>query len=170
MEATCKEAGLEPEVQIEGLSPVKETEDTDQLRQMFLNQSLDEGLPAAEKESARKLTETKLRHKKLRQKLALLSELFLDQGLLKEHRDMTSPNKGRLLKLAIELDRSIRTQAIDYQLVESILKEIQKIVDHRREHDILILRGARVMTTLIAIVKRFPSLHRTEAAQSMVSL
>lgn len=83
---------------------------------------------------------------------------------------MTSPNKSRLLKLAIELEKAIRMQAVDYQLLESILKEIQKIVDHKREHDILILRGARVMTTLIAIVKRFPYLHKTEAAQSMVSM
>ena len=73
---------------------------------------------------------------------------------------MTSPNKSRLLKLAIELEKAIRMQAVDYQLVESILKEIQKIVDHKREHDILILRGAKVMNTLIAIIKRFPSLHR----------
>ena len=83
---------------------------------------------------------------------------------------MTSPNKSRLLKLAIELDKAIRIQAIDYPQVESILREIQKIVEHKREHDLLILRGARVMTTLIAMVKRFPSLHRTEAAQSMTSM
>lgn len=35
---------------------------------------------------------------------------------------MTSPNKSRLLKLAIELDKVIRTQAIDYQQVESFLR------------------------------------------------
>jgi hypothetical protein len=54
----------------------------------------------------------------------------------------------------------LKTQAIDYQLVESLLREIQKIVEYRREHDILILRGARLMGTLFAIVKRFPSLHK----------
>jgi hypothetical protein len=106
----------------------------------------------------------------LKQKLNLLSEQILDQGLLKDQKDITSPNKSRLLKLAIELEKSIRTQAIDYQLIEPLLREIQKILEHRREHDILILRGARAISTFIALVKRFPSMHRTEAAQSMVSM
>ena len=70
----------------------------------------------------------------------------------------------------MELDNAFRTQAVDYQQVESILREIQKIVEHKREHDILILRGARAMTTLIAMIKRFPALHRNEAAQSMASM
>jgi len=62
----------------------------------------------------------------------MLSEQILDQGLIKDQKDMTSPNKSRLLKLAIELDKAIRTQAVDYQQVESILREIQKIVEHKR--------------------------------------
>jgi hypothetical protein len=74
------------------------------------------------------------------------------------------------MKLSLELEKSLKTQAIDYPLVESILREIQKIVEHRREHDILILRGARFMSTLLTIIKRFPSLHRSEAQQSMAVL
>ena len=61
----------------------------------------------------------------------MLSEQILDQGLFKDQKDITSPNKSRLLKLAIELDKAIRTQAVDYQQVESIQKEIQKIVEHK---------------------------------------
>ena len=91
----------------------------------------------------------------------LLSEQLLEQGHLKEQKDITSSNKSRLLKLAIELDKAVRMQAVDYLLAESILRDIQKIIEHKREHDIIILRGARLMTTLIAFIKRFPSLHRT---------
>ena len=60
--------------------------------------------------------------KKLKQKLSVLSEHILDQGVLKEPRDTTSPNKSRLMKLALELERTIKTQAVDYQTLEGILR------------------------------------------------
>jgi hypothetical protein len=106
------------------------------------------------------VAESKLKYKKLKQKLAVLCEQIQDQGLVKDQKDVASPNKSRLVKLALELEKSLRTQAIDYPLVESLLREIQKIVEHKREHDIWILRGARVLSTLFTIIKRFPSLHR----------
>lgn len=93
-----------------------------------------------------------------------------DQGLLKDPRDIASPNKSRLMKLALELEKALRTQAIEYPLLESLLREIAKILEHRREHDLLILRGARLLGTLSAIVRRFPSLHKNEAAQSLPAL
>lgn len=111
-----------------------------------------------------------MRLKKLKQKLSALSEQAIEQGLLKEEKDLTSSNKSRLLKLALELEKSLKTQAIEYGAVESILKEIQKIVEHKREHDLLILRGARIICTLAAILRKFPSLHKTEANQSMLAL
>jgi hypothetical protein len=117
-------------------------------------------MPSLDREGGRRALEGKLRYKKLKQRLNALSEQVIDQGLLKDQRDITSPNKSRLMKLALELEKSLRTQAIEYALVESLLKEIQKIVEHRREHDLLILRGARLMGTLSAIVRRFPSLHK----------
>jgi len=61
--------------------------------------------------------ENRLKYKKIKQKLNNLSEQFQDQGLFKEQKDITSPNKSRLLKLAIELEKSVKTQATDYQLV-----------------------------------------------------
>jgi hypothetical protein len=85
-----------------------------------------------EKENARRLAESKLRHKKVKQKLNALTEQILDQGLLREQKDITSSNKSRLLKLSIELERAFQTQAVEYPLVESLLKEIQKIVEHKR--------------------------------------
>jgi hypothetical protein len=114
--------------------------------------------------------ESKLKYKKLKQKLAVLCEQIQDQGLVKDQKDVASPNKSRLVKLALELEKSLRTQAIDYPLVESVLREIQKIVEYKREHDILILRGARALGTLFTIIKRFPSLHRNEAIQSAPAL
>ena len=74
------------------------------------------------------MSEIKVRHKKLKQKLNLLSEQLLEQGPLKEQKDITSSNKSRLLKLAIELDKAVRMQAVDYLLAESILRDIQKII------------------------------------------
>lgn len=64
------------------------------------------------------------------------------------------------MKLALELEKALRTQAIEYPFLESHLKEITKILEHKREHDLLILRGARMLSTLSAIIRRFPSLHK----------
>lgn len=47
--------------------------------------------------------ESKLKYKKLKQKLAVLCEQIQDQGLLKDQKDVASPNKSRLVKLALEL-------------------------------------------------------------------
>lgn len=130
----------------------------------------EEGLSLPEREAGRKLSENKLKYKKLKQKLAALCEQIQDQGFLKDQKDLTSPNKSRLVKLALELEKSLKTQAIDYPLVESLLLQIQKIVEYKREHDILILKGTRAMGTLFTIVKRYPSLHRNEALQSAPAL
>lgn len=130
----------------------------------------EEGLSLPEREAGRKLSENKLKYKKLKQKLAALCEQIQDQGFLKDQKDLTSPNKSRLVKLALELEKSLMTQAIEYPLVESLLLQIQKIVEYKREHDILILKGARAMGTLFTIVKRYPSLHRNEALQSAAAL
>jgi hypothetical protein len=132
--------------------------------------SPEDGMSVPEKEGLRRSLENKLKYKKLKQKLAVLCEQIQDQGVLKDQKDVASPNKSRLVKLALELEKSLKTQAIDYTLVESLLREIQKIVEYRREHDILILRGARLLNTLFTIVRRFPSLHRNEAHQSTPAL
>ncbi len=78
---------------------------------------MEESTLSPEKESSSRIAENKLKHKKVKQKLNVLSEQILDQGLLKDQKDITSPNKSRLLKLSIELEKSIKTQAIDYPLV-----------------------------------------------------
>ena len=136
----------------------------------YLNRLLQESRLLPEKENSRRLAESKLRHKKLKQKLNQLSEQLLDQGLHRDPKDTTSPNKSRLLKLSLEAEKALRTQAIDYFLLEGLLRDTLRILEHRREHDLLILRGARFMHTLIALVKRFPALHRTEAIQSTPTL
>lgn len=135
-----------------------------------MNRLLQESRLLPEKENSRRLAESKLRHKKLKQKLNQLSEQLLDQGLHRDPKDTTSPNKSRLLKLSLEAEKALRTQAIDYLLLEGLLRDTLRILEHRREHDLLILRGARFMHTLIALVKRFPALHRTEAIQSTPTL
>lgn len=82
---------------------------------------------AGEREGGRRC-EGRLRYKKLKQRLQVLSEQVMDQGLLKDPKDIASPNKARLMKLALELEKALRTQAVEYPLVESLLREVQKIL------------------------------------------
>ncbi len=73
------------------------------LQNSYLNQLIEETALSPEKESARRLLDNKLKYKKLKQKLNQLTEQIQDQGLLKDQRDITSPNKSRLMKLSLEL-------------------------------------------------------------------
>ena len=67
----------------------------------YLNQLLEETVFSPEKENSKRIAENKFKYKKLKQKLNLLTEQLQDQGLFKDQKDTTSPNKSRLLKLAL---------------------------------------------------------------------
>jgi uncharacterized coiled-coil protein SlyX len=67
----------------------------------YLNQLLEETVFSPEKENSKRIAENKLKYKKLKQKLNLLTEQLQDQGLFKDQKDTNSPNKSRLLKLAL---------------------------------------------------------------------
>lgn len=64
-------------------------------------QAGEEGISQPEREAGRRPSENKLKYKKLKQKLAALCEQIQDQGFLKDQKDLTSPNKSRLVKLAL---------------------------------------------------------------------
>jgi hypothetical protein len=74
------------------------------------------------------------------------------------------------MRLAIEFEKIVKTQTKDYQQMEHILKEIQKIIDHKREHDLLILRQTKFIPTVTAFLKQFPCFHKNESNQSLYSV
>lgn len=63
----------------------------------------EDGMLPASKEGLKKMLENKARYKKLKQRLNFLCEQIQEQGFFKDQKDTTSPNKSRLVKLALEL-------------------------------------------------------------------
>lgn len=68
----------------------------------------------------------------MKRRLTSLCSQHQDKCLIKDNREVSSPNKSRILTLAIEFEKNTLNQTKDYQLLETKLKEIQKILDHKR--------------------------------------
>ena len=75
-----------------------------------------------------KKTENKLKYRRLRQKLASMSYQHQESSLMTDLKEVSSSNKSRILKLAIELEKLTQTQNREYATIENVLKEIQKIL------------------------------------------
>lgn len=68
----------------------------------------------------------------MKRKLASVCGQHQDKWAIKESKEVSSPNKSRILTLAIEFEKYTLNQTKDYQILESKLKEIHKILDHKR--------------------------------------
>ena len=51
-------------------------------------------------------------------------------------------------------------QTKDYSAIESKLREILKILDHKREHDLLILKQSRFIPAISLLLKKVPTFHK----------
>ena len=61
-------------------------------------------------------------------------------------------------------------QAKDYPAIESKMREIQKILDHKREHDLLILKQSRFLPAMTNLLKKVPTFHKSEFNHSVKAL
>ena len=66
---------------------------------------------------------------------------------------ISAPNKGRLQKLSLELEKQINSQKKDYETIGSIFSEVHKIVDKNNEQDYIVLRQIRFINVMIDFFK-----------------
>ena len=102
----------------------------------------------------------KLREKKLKQKMALKAVKHENYRTYKQ--DFPSPNKQRLQKLSFEIEKQIFPIIKDYDTIESLLKELIKILDQKKQNDLNILRQTRVIYSLVEVLKKPASCHKSE--------
>ena len=102
----------------------------------------------------------KLREKKLKQKMALKAVKHENYRTYKQ--DFPSPNKQRIQKLSFEIEKQIFPNIKDYDSIEGMLKELIKILDQKKQNDLNILRQTRVIYSLVEVLKKPASCHKSE--------
>ena len=69
-------------------------------------------------------------------------------------KDITSPNKKRLQILCMDLERQVIPIIKDYEVLESTLKDIIKLLELRKQGDLHVMRKLKFIPILIEICKR----------------
>lgn len=118
------------------------------------------GDPGNEELKAERLNAYKKRCKKIKQTLATKALKHETAALI--GKESTSPNKQRLQKLCIELEKQILPQIKDYNSLENSLKDSIKLLEQRREADLHIMRQLKFVPLLMEICKKLSTCHRNE--------
>lgn len=118
------------------------------------------GDPGNEELKAERLNAYKKRCKKIKQTMATKALKHETAAIV--GKETTSPNKQRLQKLCIELEKQILPQIKDYGLLENTLKESIKLLEQRREADLHIMRQLKFVPLLMEICKKLSTCHRNE--------
>ena len=63
-----------------------------------------------EDEMNQKKNENKVKYRRLRQKLTSMTYQHHEQSMMNELKEVTSPNKSRILRLGVELEKMTQTQ------------------------------------------------------------
>jgi len=118
------------------------------------------GDPGNEELKAERLNAYKKRCKKIKQSLASKALKHETASLI--GKESISPNKQRLQRLCIELEKQILPQIKDYNQLETSLKEGIKLLEQRREADLHIMRQLKFVPLLMEICKKLTMCHRNE--------
>ena len=118
------------------------------------------GDPGNEELKAERLNAYKKRCKKIKQTMA--SKALKHETAAIIGKESSSPNKQRLQKLCIELEKQILPQIKDYAFLENLLKDSIKLLEQRREADLHIMRQLKFVPMLMEICKKLSMCHRNE--------
>lgn len=79
---------------------------------------------------------------------------FKDDEIIFKNEYFNSSNKTRLYKLTLDLEKLVPEQKQNYDMINSIFKEIHKLVDKHNENDLHILRSNRFISIFIDFIKK----------------
>ncbi|KRX04677.1 hypothetical protein PPERSA_09469 [Pseudocohnilembus persalinus] len=77
-------------------------------------------------------------------------------------KESTSPNKLRIQKICLDLEKLCNQQMTNYELMENCFKELIKVLDQRKEADLHVLRQVRFIPILIDIFKKVTIIQKNE--------
>lgn len=85
-------------------------------------------------------------------------------------KELSTSKKPRIVKLALDLERLTKIQNRDHESIEGIVREINKIVEGKKELDLHLLRQSRFIPALFELLAKVPSLHKVELSQLLRGL
>jgi hypothetical protein len=94
----------------------------------------------------------KIRLKKVKQKLTLKAVKHENFWTYKQ--DFPSNNKQRIQKISFEIEKQSVPNIKDYDLLENSLKDLIKILEQKKQNDLHIMRGLKVIHCLVEVLKR----------------
>ena len=110
--------------------------------------------------AASRLLALKKKCKRIRQTISTYSTKNESYAFGKEN--LTSPNKTRLHKHSVDMEKSISNQFKDFKIIETTLKDVQKILASNNENDLHILRTNKFISYLIEVTKSVNVCHKND--------
>jgi hypothetical protein len=123
----------------------------------------------ADNEELRELREIYLKKRAKKLKVIATQRCFKHGADCVTGRETSRTYKNRLLKLALDLDRSI-SHVVDHPALESIVKETIRILEMRCEVDLHVIRQIKFIPCLMEVIKKVWSCARHEVKSLLRSL
>jgi len=85
-------------------------------------------------------------------------------------KELGNSKKQRILKLALDLERQSKIQNRDHEAIELIARDINKVIETKKETDLHLLKQSRFIPALFELLAKVPSLHKVEFSQLLKGL
>jgi hypothetical protein len=85
-------------------------------------------------------------------------------------KDLSSTKKQRIMKLALDLEKLTKIQNRDYEAIEIAARDINRVVEVKKELDLHLLRQSRFVPALFELLSKIHSLHKAEFSQLLRGL
>ena len=86
------------------------------------------------------------------------------------NKELGNLKKQRILKLALDLERQTKIQNRDHEAIELIARDINKVIETKKETDLHLLKQSRFIPALFELLAKVPSLHKIEFSQLLRGL
>lgn len=102
----------------------------------------------------------KIRFKKVKQKLSLRA--IKHENFWSYKQDFPSNNKQRLQKISFDIEKNSLPVIKDYESLENSIKDLIKILEQKKQNDLHIMRGLKVIHCFVEILRRPAVCHKSE--------
>lgn len=123
----------------------------------------------ADSDELRELRESYLKKRAKRLKILATQRCYKHGADCVMGRETSGTNKNRLLKMALDLDRSV-SHVIDHPALEVIIKETIRILEMRREVDLHVMRQIKYIPCLMEVIKKIWSCARHDIKNLLCSI
>lgn len=117
--------------------------------------------PRADSQELKQQRDLYLRKRAKKVKTKAQSKAYKHENICMMGRESSSPNKNRLQKLGIDVERCVM-QLMDFPGLEGIIKDTIKLLDQRKEADLHIMRQLKFVPCCMEVIKKVWSVPKHE--------